>query len=38
MGWHPSQPARGDPIAMPTDHGPELAALRKRLADAKEFL
>jgi hypothetical protein len=29
---------RGDPIAMPTDHGPELSALRKRLADAKEFL
>jgi hypothetical protein len=24
--------------AMPTDHGPELEALRKRLADAKEFL
>jgi hypothetical protein len=23
---------------MPTDHGPELEALRKRLADAKEFL
>jgi hypothetical protein len=23
---------------MPTDHGPELAALAKRLADAKEFL
>ena len=22
---------------MPTDHGPELEALRKRLADAKEF-
>jgi hypothetical protein len=30
--------ARGDPIAMPTDHGPELAGLRKRLGDAKEFL
>jgi hypothetical protein len=38
MGWHPSSLPRGDPIAMPTDHGPELAALRKRLADAKEFL
>jgi hypothetical protein len=24
--------------AMPTDHAPELAALAKRLADAKEFL
>jgi hypothetical protein len=36
-GTRPSLP-RGDPIAMPTDHGPELAALRKRLADAKEFL
>jgi hypothetical protein len=23
---------------MPTDHGPELEALAKRLADAKEFL
>jgi len=23
---------------MPTDHAPELAALAKRLADAKEFL
>jgi hypothetical protein len=23
---------------MPTDHGPELEGLRKRLADAKEFL
>jgi hypothetical protein len=23
---------------MPTDHAPELAALGKRLADAKEFL
>jgi hypothetical protein len=23
---------------MPTDHGPELEALRKRLVDAKEFL
>jgi hypothetical protein len=30
--------ARGDPRPMPTDHGPELEALRKRLADAKEFL
>jgi hypothetical protein len=29
---------RGDPNVMPTDHGPELEALRKRLADAKEFL
>jgi hypothetical protein len=40
VGWagtHTCLP-RGDPIAMPTDHGPELAALRKRLADAKEFL
>jgi hypothetical protein len=40
LGWagtHTCLP-RGDPIAMPTDHGPELAALRKRLADAKEFL
>jgi hypothetical protein len=36
-GTHPSL-LRGDPIAMPTDHGSELAALRKRLADAKEFL
>jgi SMODS and SLOG-associating 2TM effector domain 2 len=26
------------PNAMPTDHGPELEALRKRLGDAKEFL
>ena len=26
------------PSDMPTDHGPELEALRKRLADAKEFL
>jgi len=26
------------PRAMPTDHAPELAALAKRLADAKEFL
>jgi hypothetical protein len=33
---HPA--ARGDPRPMPTDHGPELEALRKRLADAKEFL
>jgi hypothetical protein len=40
LGWRDSDPDvhRGDPIAMPTDHGPELAALRKRLADAKEFL
>jgi hypothetical protein len=30
--------ARGDQRTMPTDHGPELEALRKRLADAKEFL
>jgi hypothetical protein len=30
--------ARGDPDQMPTDHGPELEALRKRLGDAKEFL
>jgi hypothetical protein len=30
--------ARGDPDPMPTDHGPELEAQRKRLADAKEFL
>jgi SMODS and SLOG-associating 2TM effector domain 2 len=29
---------RGDPRKMPTDHGPELEALAKRLADAKEFL
>jgi hypothetical protein len=29
---------RGDPSHMPTDHGPELAALAARLADAKEFL
>ena len=29
---------RGDPRPMPTDHGPELEGLRKRLADAKEFL
>jgi hypothetical protein len=29
---------RGDANDMPTDHGPELEALRKRLADAKEFL
>jgi hypothetical protein len=28
----------GDPEPMPTDHGPELEGLRKRLADAKEFL
>jgi hypothetical protein len=26
------------PNDMPTDHGPELEALHKRLADAKEFL
>jgi hypothetical protein len=26
------------PNEMPTDHGPELEALRKRLGDAKEFL
>jgi len=26
------------PHAMPTDHAPELDALAKRLADAKEFL
>jgi hypothetical protein len=40
LGWSgPENPAaRGDPRPMPTDHGPELEALRKRLADAKEFL
>jgi hypothetical protein len=29
---------RGELDHMPTDHGPELEALRKRLVDAKEFL
>jgi hypothetical protein len=29
---------RRRPDLMPTDHGPELEALRTRLADAKEFL
>jgi hypothetical protein len=38
VGWDGPPGARGDPDAMPTDHGPELEALRKRLADAKEFL
>jgi hypothetical protein len=40
LAWRDSDPdvQRGDPTAMPTDHGPELSALRKRLADAKEFL
>jgi hypothetical protein len=28
----------GERSTMPTDHAPELAALAKRLADAKEFL
>jgi hypothetical protein len=37
MGGAATEPG-GDPNAMPTDHGPELEALRKRLADAKEFL
>jgi hypothetical protein len=37
MGGAPTTP-RGDPRNMPTDHGPELEALAKRLADAKEFL
>src|SRR5512132_945536 len=34
----PTTRSRGDPRPMPTDHGPELEGLRKRLADAKEFL
>jgi hypothetical protein len=38
MAGHGRDPPRGDPIVMPTDHGPELAGLRKRLGDAKEFL
>src|SRR4029453_9044700 len=38
MGGAENPAARGDPRPMPTDHGPELEALRKRLADAKEFL
>jgi hypothetical protein len=33
-----TEPSRGDPNVMPTDHGPELEALGRRLADAKEFL
>jgi hypothetical protein len=38
MGGAENPAARGDPRPMPTDHGPELEALRKRLGDAKEFL
>jgi hypothetical protein len=37
MGRGPDH-AQRRPEAMPTDHGPELEALRRRLADAKEFL
>jgi hypothetical protein len=38
LGWLATTRPGGDPIAMPTDHGADLAELRKRLADAKEFL
>ena len=39
-GWYSSQVWRHQERrkTMPTDHAPELAALAKRLADAKEFL
>jgi hypothetical protein len=33
----PTDPPPQEP-PVPTDHAPELAALAKRLADAKEFL
>jgi hypothetical protein len=38
MGGPRTPPPEETPRPMPTDHGPELEALRKRLADAKEFL
>jgi len=39
-GWPGAHRCRFEemPRAMPIDHAPELAALAKRLADAKEFL